>query len=213
MEPPRGSSTRTGWLRRAARRGRSERRPPDVSRQAFVDDLAAWIDVLGLAPAVVIGQSLGGHTAFLLAAQRPDLVRALVVAEATPAIDHDAPRQVRERLDAWPAPFAGRGDALAYFGDTAWGRAVADGLEHRQDGLWPAFDVDVMVARPWRSSVSAPTGTSGAPSPARRSWCATRAAGWAPSRPSGWCWHARQPVRPRSPRTSTSRRGTYPSCT
>jgi pimeloyl-ACP methyl ester carboxylesterase len=126
--------------------GLSERRPQDVSRQAFVDDLAGWIDVLGVAPAVVIGQSLGGHTAFLLAAQRPDLVRALVVAEATPEIVPDAPRQMREWLDAWPVPFAGRGDALAHFGDTAWGRAWADGLERRQERLWPAFDTDVMVA-------------------------------------------------------------------
>jgi pimeloyl-ACP methyl ester carboxylesterase len=126
--------------------GRSERRPQDVSRQAFVDDLAGWIDVLGLAPAVVVGQSLGGHTAFLLTAQRPDLVRALVVAEATPERDPDAARQVREWLDAWPVPFAGRGDALAHFGDTAWGRAWADGLERRQERLWAAFDVDVMVA-------------------------------------------------------------------
>ena len=49
--------------------GRSERRPGDVSRTACVDDLAHWIELLGLAPALVIGQSLGGHTAFLLAAR------------------------------------------------------------------------------------------------------------------------------------------------
>ncbi len=126
--------------------GRSERRPQDLSQQAFVDDLAAWIDMLGLAPAVVIGQSLGAHTAFLLAAQRPELVRALVVAEATPDADPDGPRQVREWLESWPTPFAGRGQALAHFGDTTWGRAWTDGLERRQDGLWPAFDTEVMVA-------------------------------------------------------------------
>jgi pimeloyl-ACP methyl ester carboxylesterase len=126
--------------------GRSERRPGDVSRTAFVDDLAHWIDLLGLAPAVVIGQSLGAHTAFLLAARWPELVRALVVAEATPDRDPDAPGSVQDWLRSWPVPFAGREDALAFFGDTVWGRAWADGLEHRHGGLWPAFDVDVMVA-------------------------------------------------------------------
>ena len=126
--------------------GRSERRPADVSRAACVDDLAGWIELLGLAPAVVIGQSLGGHTAFLLAARRPELVRALVVAEAAPPADPDAPATVETWLRSWPAPFAGREDALRFFGDTTWGRAWADGLERRDDGLWPAFDVDVMVA-------------------------------------------------------------------
>ena len=45
--------------------GRSERRPADVSREAFVADAVAAIEELALAPAVLIGQSLGGHTAFL----------------------------------------------------------------------------------------------------------------------------------------------------
>jgi pimeloyl-ACP methyl ester carboxylesterase len=115
-------------------------------RGAYVDDLAGWIELLELAPAVVIGQSLGAHTAFLLAARRPELVRALVVAEATPEADADAPAAVEAWLRSWPVPFAGRADALAFFGDTTWGRAWADGLERREDGLWPAFDVDVMTA-------------------------------------------------------------------
>jgi pimeloyl-ACP methyl ester carboxylesterase len=102
---------------------------------------------------VVIGQSLGGHTAFLLAAQRPHLVRALVVAEATPERDPDAPQVVGEWLGRWPVPFASRAAALAsraaalaHFGDTPWGRAWSDGLKVREDGLEPAFDTDVMIA-------------------------------------------------------------------
>jgi pimeloyl-ACP methyl ester carboxylesterase len=126
--------------------GRSERRPGDLSRAAFVDDLAYWIELLGLAPAVVIGQSLGAHTAFLLAARRPELVRAVVVAEAAPEPDPDAPASVEAWLRSWPLPFASHEDALAFFGDTTWGRAWAGGLERRDDGLGPAFDVDVMVA-------------------------------------------------------------------
>jgi pimeloyl-ACP methyl ester carboxylesterase len=64
--------------------GDSERNPPDVSPQAHVADAAYVIEQRGLAPATVIGQSYGGLTAFLLAAVRPELVAALVVAEATP---------------------------------------------------------------------------------------------------------------------------------
>jgi pimeloyl-ACP methyl ester carboxylesterase len=64
--------------------GDSERHPDDVSPGAHVADAASVIEELELAPAIVIGQSYGGLTAFLLAGERPDLVRALVVAEATP---------------------------------------------------------------------------------------------------------------------------------
>jgi pimeloyl-ACP methyl ester carboxylesterase len=127
--------------------GRSEREPADVSRDAFVRDVETWADELELAPAVVVGQSLGGHTAFLLAAKRPELVRGLVVAEATPQADPDAPAHVRQWLEAWPVPFASRAAAVSYFGgDTAWAQAWVDGLERREEGLWPSFETDVMVA-------------------------------------------------------------------
>jgi len=127
--------------------GRSERTPGDVSRRAFVDDAAAWLEETGIAPAVVVGQSLGGHTAFLLAAERPELVDRLVVVEATPEAAPDAPEAVRRWLDRWPVPFPSRDAALAYFGgDTLWARTWAAGLEEREHGLWPAFERDVMLA-------------------------------------------------------------------
>jgi pimeloyl-ACP methyl ester carboxylesterase len=39
---------------------------------------------LGLCRPVLVGQSLGGHTAMLTAAAYPDLVRAVVLVEAVP---------------------------------------------------------------------------------------------------------------------------------
>jgi pimeloyl-ACP methyl ester carboxylesterase len=54
--------------------GRRERRPQDVSRGAYVGDVAMWVERLEAASAVVVGQSLGGQTAFLVAAWRRDLV-------------------------------------------------------------------------------------------------------------------------------------------
>src|SRR4051794_3419557 len=81
-----------GWLTERCRvvaldargHGRSERFPADVSRAAHVADAAFAIERLALAPVVAVGQSLGGQTALLLAAERPDLVRGLVVADASP---------------------------------------------------------------------------------------------------------------------------------
>ena len=126
--------------------GRSERRPGDVSRAAHVADAEMWIRHVADGPVVLVGQSLGGHTALLVAARYPDLVAELVVVEATPARDPDAAREVQEWLETWPVPFASRDEALSFFGrNRGWAEAWTDGLEQRNDGLWPTFEIAVMV--------------------------------------------------------------------
>ena len=125
--------------------GRSERRPADVSREALVADAIAAIDELALAPAVLIGQSLGGHTAFLVAAARPDLVRGLVIAEASPVeAKPGQPEEIRKLLSAWPM-FPSCDAAQEFFGGTPAGRAWARNLDETEEGLLPSFEVDVMV--------------------------------------------------------------------
>jgi pimeloyl-ACP methyl ester carboxylesterase len=107
-----------------------------------------WIERLEAAPAVLVGQSLGGHTAFLVAARRPDVVSALVVVEATPAAANPAARDgVRRWLESWPRPFSSAAHATEFFGgDSVWSRAWLRGLERRGGGLWPRFEIDVMMA-------------------------------------------------------------------
>ncbi|MEA2380622.1 MAG: hypothetical protein QOH72_593 [Solirubrobacteraceae bacterium] len=144
-----------GWLRERARvvaldargHGASERAPRDVSRRAAVDDVAFAIERLGLAPVVLVGQSLGGHTAVLVAAERPDLVRALGVVEASPAGGGPAAAaELETALARWPVPFASRAAALGFFGGPSpAAKAWVDGLERRDDGLWPRFDVEVIA--------------------------------------------------------------------
>jgi pimeloyl-ACP methyl ester carboxylesterase len=127
--------------------GESERRPGDLSRAAYVADVVFWLDELDLAPVRLVGQSLGGHTAFLVAARHPDLVRSLVVAESTPAAAPQFPQTVRRWLESWPVPFESREAAIAFFGgESLWARGWASGLEASADGLRPRFEVDVMVA-------------------------------------------------------------------
>lgn len=132
--------------------GDSETTPGDVSREAFVVDVAAVIDQLGLGPVVLVGHSMGANTAMLMAAEHPALVRALVVAEGSP----DGPQQydpqpdvaalIRQWLARWPVPFPDADVARAFFRHqglepTAW----TAGLRPRADGLWPAFEPTVMV--------------------------------------------------------------------
>ena len=127
--------------------GRSERKPADVSRRAYVEDAATWVELLASAPVALVGQSLGGHTGFLLASSRPDLVSRLVVAEASPDPDASAPGKVERWLRSWPVPFATRSAAEAFFGGpSTWASTWAAGLEEHPGGWWPAFDLDVMVA-------------------------------------------------------------------
>ncbi len=119
----------------------------DLSANAFVNDAVECLERRSLEPVVVVGQSFGGHIGFLLAARRPDLVRALVVVEATPAPDPEAPAAVRTWLESWPQPFATRAQAVEFFGgDSLWARTWADGLVERDGGLWPAFRTEAMVA-------------------------------------------------------------------
>ena len=104
-------------------------------------DAIAAIEELALAPAVLIGQSLGGHTAFLVAAARPDLVRGLVIAEASPVeAKPGQPEEIRKLLSAWPM-FPSREAAQEYFGgDTPAARAWARNLNETEDELVPAFE-------------------------------------------------------------------------
>ncbi|MER5327141.1 alpha/beta fold hydrolase [Streptosporangium roseum] len=125
--------------------GRSERRPKQVSRAAFVADLTAVIRRFAPEGAVLIGQSLGGHTAMLMAAAHPDLVRALVLIEAGPARHPDGRDGIRQWLDSWPTPFPSRSAAAEWFGGTPWAEAWADGLEEHDDGWHPRFDNDLMI--------------------------------------------------------------------
>jgi pimeloyl-ACP methyl ester carboxylesterase len=129
--------------------GRSELDPPDVSPAAQVADAAYLIEQLQLAPAIVLGQSLGGRTALLLAAAHPDLVSALIVADASPSGGGpDAARavtQLGDSLRRWPLPFPSREAAVVFFaGPSLLAEAWVDGLEHRDGGWWPRFSIEVM---------------------------------------------------------------------
>jgi pimeloyl-ACP methyl ester carboxylesterase len=128
--------------------GRSATRPADVSREAFVADAVWAIDQLELAPVTLVGQSMGGNTAFLLAAQRPDLVKRLIVIEASPDGPlADLASTIAAQLDLWPIPFGSRDAAMRFFDERGLApEAWTEGLQTRDDGLWPAFDRRVMVS-------------------------------------------------------------------
>lgn len=127
--------------------GRSERRPADLSRDAHVADVEAVIEACGPpGPVVLVGQSLGANTAMLVAARRPELVRALVVIEASPSADPRATDRISAWLARWPRPFTSKDQARDFFGGAESAQAWVAGLEEHPDGLWSRFDDDVLLA-------------------------------------------------------------------
>ena len=68
---------------------RNHGRSPWADRMSFDEmaaDVAAAIEARGLAPAVLVGHSLGGKVAMRLALTRPDLVACLVVVDVAPVL-------------------------------------------------------------------------------------------------------------------------------
>ena len=57
---------------------------PEMDFAVMVDDLIAWMDVQGLARAALVGHSMGGKTAMLLACRHPERVERLVVVDIAP---------------------------------------------------------------------------------------------------------------------------------
>lgn len=71
----------------------------NYTAEAFVNDISGFIQMLGLAPVSVVGHSMGGRHATMLAADHPDLVRKLVIVD-TPA---ELPPAILARRDQEPA--------------------------------------------------------------------------------------------------------------
>ncbi|MEA2581103.1 MAG: hypothetical protein QOE83_1995 [Actinomycetota bacterium] len=144
--------------------GRSERFPADVSRDAVVADAAFVVEQLRLQPVVVVGQSIGGLTALSLAARRPDLVRGLVLVDASPSGGdegvEEAVNATTRALREWPPSFGSRSDAQAFFAERFGGGLAAEawtsGLERVEKGWQPRFDVEV-IAQTLRDAISIPS--------------------------------------------------------
>ncbi len=57
---------------------------PAMTYDAMVGDIVAWMDARQMAQAVVVGHSMGGKTAMLLACRHPERVERLVVVDIAP---------------------------------------------------------------------------------------------------------------------------------
>lgn len=87
--------------------GRSHDHPANGrGRAAFVDDLVAVLDHLGIERAAIVAQSMGGRTAFGLSFRHPERVAAIVFAGTHGGVVNDESRRVhaahKERVHGIP---------------------------------------------------------------------------------------------------------------
>ncbi|MEO8673519.1 MAG: alpha/beta hydrolase [Tahibacter sp.] len=105
-------------------------KPDDLSWDAFIGDLEALLDHLGIVqPVALIGNSLGGTVAFRFAARRPDSVAAMVI-EESPAVENAN----LDFMRAWAGVFPSR-EALAEAIGTRLLWSVEPSFRH-VDGGW-----------------------------------------------------------------------------
>lgn len=127
--------------------GLSSHYPEDVSREAFVSDVVKILE--SYAPGkrcILIGQSMGAHTAFLTAVERPDLVEKLIMLEGHVAGDEnpESAKAIGDYFASWPAQFDDESAAREFLGHSALASAWIADLEQRETGLHVRFDPEIM---------------------------------------------------------------------
>jgi pimeloyl-ACP methyl ester carboxylesterase len=128
--------------------GLSDKPDEAYARADYVGDAAAAIETLRLGPAVVMGHSMGGLNAWMLAAQRPELVRAIVIEDMGAATSHHADLAWwRQWFASWPAPFSSLAAVRAFFGSQrpAWADYFMEVMTETSEGYQPLFRFDHML--------------------------------------------------------------------
>ena len=83
--------------------GKSSSQGIEFSTQLLVDDVVALINRLNLPPVWVVGHSMGGRTAAILASQHSELIKGIVLEE--PALDFEKSRSFKLMVMKWILPF------------------------------------------------------------------------------------------------------------
>ncbi len=113
-------------------RGRDVADPFPISTERFVDDLGAAIERFG-ASVPLIGHSMGGLHSWCLAAQRPELVAAVVVEDMAPDFRGRTTGPWEPWILALPVEFPGEQSVLEVFGPVA-GRYFLEAFDRTPTG-------------------------------------------------------------------------------
>ena len=114
----------------------------EMTYDAMVDDVLAWLDARGLGAVDLMGHSMGGKVAMALACRRPERVRRLVVVDIAPKnyLSHGHRAEFAAMNELRLAELATRGEAeLKMEGrvpDWAMRKFLTTNLERGEDGAW-----------------------------------------------------------------------------
>ncbi len=115
-------------------------------RDEFVADVAELIEGLGVGPVLLVGHSLGGVTAFQVAARRPEVVAGLVVEDVGAVTDESELPQPVLDVTGWPTRFSSRAEAEEFFAQTPEPGYFLESVVERGGGWELLFDLDDMMA-------------------------------------------------------------------
>ncbi|MEV6612115.1 alpha/beta hydrolase [Kutzneria sp. NPDC051319] len=129
--------------------GRNTHRGGVWRTEDFASDAAAVIRDLDLGPAAVIGHSMGGLHALVLAALEPNLVRGVVVEDFAPDQRGRTVDSWRAEFSSWPTPFQSLAHVRSFFGPV--GDYFVECFEERADGYHLIADLDDLysIAAEW----------------------------------------------------------------
>ncbi|MEU6643244.1 alpha/beta hydrolase [Saccharomonospora sp. NPDC046836] len=120
------------------------RRDGSWATEEFATDVAELVTELDSGPAVVIGHSMGGLHAWMLAATYPELVHAVVVEDMAPDQRGRTVDDWRGYFESWPVPFRSLAQVREFFGST--GDYFVECVEERADGYHLIADLNDLYA-------------------------------------------------------------------
>lgn len=115
---------------------------PEMTYAAMVDDVLGWMTAQGLSRAALLGHSMGGKVAMLLACRHPQRVERLVVVDIAPkdyhSAEHRAEFTAMNALDLrmLPSRSAAEEAFAAQVPDWAMRKFLATNLERTPEGRW-----------------------------------------------------------------------------
>lgn len=152
-------------------RGRDVADPHPISTERFVADLGDAVSALG-APTRMVGHSMGALHSWCLAAERPELVSALVVEDMAPDFRGRTTGPWEPWLRALPVEFDSAEQVFAEFGPVAAGTSWTHSTARPPGGGYTGAPHDGSRSPPNGAPVT--TGRSGGPYGRRR--CSSRPA-------------------------------------
>ena len=86
----------------------------DYSTDAFVADLAGFVDAMGLDKFILFGHSMGGRNSMAFAGEHPERLERLCIVDIGPRIEPAGGNRITEELRNLPPQFDNFEDALAH---------------------------------------------------------------------------------------------------